>query len=85
MRTRGYGLGNLDCTVIAQEPRLAPYQEAMVTSLAKLLEVEEGRINLQVTSTDGLGSIGRGEGIAGLAVVLLLADAGLPDAGSGGH
>jgi 2C-methyl-D-erythritol 2,4-cyclodiphosphate synthase len=43
----------------------------MVTSLAELRGVEETRINVQVTSTDRMGSIGRGEGIAGLAVVLL--------------
>jgi 2-C-methyl-D-erythritol 2,4-cyclodiphosphate synthase len=75
---RGYRVGNLDCTVIAQEPRLAPHQAAMTESVAGLLDAELGRVNLQVTSTDRLGTIGRGEGIAGLAVVLLE-----PDEGSG--
>ncbi|MBW2231392.1 MAG: 2-C-methyl-D-erythritol 2,4-cyclodiphosphate synthase [Deltaproteobacteria bacterium] len=75
---RGYRVGNLDCTVIAQEPGLAPHQAAMTESVAGLLDAELGRVNLQVTSTDRLGTIGRGEGIAGLAVVLLE-----PDEGSG--
>jgi 2-C-methyl-D-erythritol 2,4-cyclodiphosphate synthase len=78
MTERGYRVGNLDCTVIAQEPRLAPHQAAMKESLAGLLGAEIGRINVQVTSTDRLGAFGRGEGIGGLAVVLLE-----PDEGSG--
>jgi 2-C-methyl-D-erythritol 2,4-cyclodiphosphate synthase len=71
METEGFSLGNLDATVIAQAPRLAPHQPAMRASLAKLLAAPEERINLKVTSTDGLGATGRGEGIAALAVVLL--------------
>ncbi len=71
MRERGYALGNLDATVIAQAPRLAPYQDEMRRTLARLLEADEARINLKVTSTDHLGALGRGEGMASLAVVLL--------------
>ena len=76
MRGAGYRVGNLDCTVIAQVPRLSPYQEAMEKRVAELLGCEASRINVKVTSTDHLGAIGRGEGIAALAVVLLEADAG---------
>jgi 2-C-methyl-D-erythritol 4-phosphate cytidylyltransferase/2-C-methyl-D-erythritol 2,4-cyclodiphosphate synthase len=71
MRQRGLSVGNLDATVIAQAPRLAPHQEKMRASLAGLLGVDEERVNLKVTSTDHLGALGRGEGIASLAVVLL--------------
>jgi 2-C-methyl-D-erythritol 2,4-cyclodiphosphate synthase len=71
MHERGYALANLDATVIAQAPRLAPYQEEMRTVLAQLLDADPGRINLKVTSTDHLGALGRGEGMASLAVVLL--------------
>ncbi|MGH0034764.1 MAG: 2-C-methyl-D-erythritol 2,4-cyclodiphosphate synthase [Myxococcota bacterium] len=71
MRERGYRLGNLDATVIAQAPRLAPHQPKMRAQLAALLGADEARVNLKVTSTDGLGAFGRGEGIAALAVVLL--------------
>jgi 2-C-methyl-D-erythritol 2,4-cyclodiphosphate synthase len=68
---RGFSVGNLDATVIAQEPRLAPHSEAMASRVATLLGVERGRVNVKVTSTDRLGAIGRGEGIAAEAVVLL--------------
>jgi len=71
VRERGFALGNLDSTVIAQAPRLAPYAGAMRERIAKLLESPAERINVKVTSTDQLGAIGRGEGIAALAVVLL--------------
>ena len=71
VRERGYALGNLDTTVIAQAPRLAPHQGAIRERIAKLLDAAPERVNVKVTSTDGLGAIGRGEGIAAFAVVLL--------------
>lgn len=71
-RERGYALGNLDATVIAEQPRLAPHQAAMRTRVAELLGAAEADVNLKLTSTDALGAIGRGEGIAALAVVLLV-------------
>jgi 2-C-methyl-D-erythritol 2,4-cyclodiphosphate synthase len=76
MRARGQRIGNLDCTLIAQAPRLAPFQSAMLARIEALLECGPGRVNLKVTSTDHLGAIGRGEGIAALCVVLLETDAG---------
>jgi 2-C-methyl-D-erythritol 2,4-cyclodiphosphate synthase len=76
VRARGLELGNLDATVIAEEPRLAPFRAAMEARLAALLGAERGRINVKVTSTDQLGAIGRGEGIAAQAVVLLRPAAG---------
>jgi 2-C-methyl-D-erythritol 2,4-cyclodiphosphate synthase len=71
MDRAGLVLGNLDATVIAQEPRLAPYREPMEKELARLLRAPEDRINVKLTSTDHLGALGRGEGIAAQAVVLL--------------
>ncbi len=73
VRERGFVLGNLDATLIAEAPRLAVHLPAMRRSVAGLLGAELGAVNLQVTSTDGLGAIGRGEGIAAQAVVLLRA------------
>jgi 2-C-methyl-D-erythritol 2,4-cyclodiphosphate synthase len=70
-RRRGYAVANLDTTVVAQEPRLAPHTEAMRERIAKLLEIAREQVNVKVTSTDGLGAIGRGEGIAAFAVLLL--------------
>jgi 2-C-methyl-D-erythritol 2,4-cyclodiphosphate synthase len=71
MRAAGFSLGNLDATIIAQLPRLAPYQAQMCGKLEALLGVAGGRINLKLTSTDHLGALGRGEGMAALATVLL--------------
>lgn len=71
MSEAGYAIGNVDATIVAQAPRLAPYQKAMHENLAGLLGVSPDRVNLKLTSTDHLGAIGRGEGIAGMAVVLL--------------
>jgi 2-C-methyl-D-erythritol 4-phosphate cytidylyltransferase/2-C-methyl-D-erythritol 2,4-cyclodiphosphate synthase len=65
-------IGNVDSTVIAQVPRLAPHRAAMAEQLAKLLDVPAARVNVKVTSTDHLGALGRGEGIAAQASVLLL-------------
>ncbi len=68
---RGLHLANLDATVVAQEPRLGPHRQAMERSLAARLGVDAACVNVKITSTDGLGAIGRGEGIAAQAVVLL--------------
>jgi len=71
MTDAGYRLANLDATLIAQVPRLAPHQASMQQAVAKLLDAPEDRVNLKLTSTDHLGAIGREEGIAALATVLL--------------
>lgn len=70
-REAGCRIGNCDATVIAQAPRLAPYQADMRKVLAELLGVPEAQVNVKITSTDALGAIGRGEGIAAQAIVLL--------------
>ncbi len=71
MRDGGWSLGNLDCTLIAQAPRLAPHQAAMEKTLASLLSTSDDRVNLKIKSNDGMGALGREEGMAALAVVLL--------------
>jgi 2-C-methyl-D-erythritol 2,4-cyclodiphosphate synthase len=71
MEAAGYRVANLDATLIAQAPRLAPHQAKMHETLAGLLGAPADRVNLKVTSTDHLGAIGREEGIAALATVLL--------------
>lgn len=71
MKRAGLRIGNVDATIIAQAPRLAPFQPRMHENLTALLGTDPERVNVKVTSTDRLGAIGRGEGIAGLAVVLL--------------
>ena len=67
----GYGVVNCDATIVAQEPRLAPFVPRMRDALAHVLEVEPDRISVKATTAEGLGSLGRAEGIAVHAVVLL--------------
>jgi 2-C-methyl-D-erythritol 2,4-cyclodiphosphate synthase len=71
MRAAGLRLAHLDSTIVAQEPRLAGFLEQMRGVIAAVLETGAERVNVKVTSPDGLGPIGRGEGIAAHAVVLL--------------
>jgi len=74
MRSAGYCVANLDATIIAQAPRLFPYQGDIEKNLVEILDSKADRINLKLTSTDRLGTIGRGEGIMSMAVVLLVPD-----------
>ena len=67
----GHVVANIDATVIAQAPTLAPYIPQMRELLAVSLGVDPGNVNVKATSTDHLGSIGRGEGIAAVAVALI--------------
>ena len=64
-------IANVDITIIAQQPKLAPYRDAMREKIAKLLDLPAGHVNIKATTTDHLGFIGRGEGICVLAVVLI--------------
>jgi 2-C-methyl-D-erythritol 2,4-cyclodiphosphate synthase len=67
----GYVLVNADCIVIGEEPRVAPYREAMRDRLAAALGVPRAQVNVRATTTDGLGFTGRREGLAAQAVALL--------------
>jgi len=69
--TRRYRIVNVDATIIAQAPRMAPYIDAMVANIAADLEVAPAAVNVKATTTEGLGFSGRGEGIAAQAVVLI--------------
>lgn len=68
---KGYRIGNIDVTVIAQKPKLSPYISQMRTNLAQTLTLSEEDINLKATTEEKLGFTGRGEGIAAHAVCLL--------------
>ncbi len=70
-RSRGYRVGNVDVTIHAEEPRLAPHIDAMRDNIAALLGVAADAANVKATRGEGLGPIGRAEGIAAQAVVLL--------------
>jgi 2-C-methyl-D-erythritol 2,4-cyclodiphosphate synthase len=71
---QGYHLGNLDATIIAQQPRMAPYIPQMVQVIANALNANATQVNIKATTTEKLGFTGRGEGIAAQAVVCLIKD-----------
>jgi 2-C-methyl-D-erythritol 2,4-cyclodiphosphate synthase len=67
-RDAGWVVGNLDCTVVAEAPRLAPHRAEMRDNLAAATGLDVGAVSVKATTTDRLGSIGRGEGVACWAV-----------------
>ena len=71
MRRKGFTLVNADVTVIAQEPKLAPYYSAIKKNVANQLKAAEKQINIKSTTTERLGWIGKGAGMAATAVILL--------------
>ena len=71
MQESNYRLGNMDITIIAQAPRLAPYIQEMQLKLSEDLNVSVTEVNIKATTTEGMGFTGRGEGIAVQAVVVL--------------
>ncbi|MHB1238181.1 MAG: 2-C-methyl-D-erythritol 2,4-cyclodiphosphate synthase [Gallionella sp.] len=74
VREHGYRVANVDATIIAQAPKMAPHIARMVENIAADLRVERSAVNVKATTTEMLGFAGRGEGIAAQAVVLLLAE-----------
>ncbi len=72
LRENGYRIGNIDATIIAQRPKLAPYRPEMVKNVAHALEIEENQVCIKATTEEGLGFTGRQEGIAAQAIALLL-------------
>ena len=71
MRSAGYRVVNIDTTVIAEEPRLHPHLHQMQDNLARSLKIDVGNISVKATSPEGLGALGRKEGIAAQAVALI--------------
>ncbi|MDK2798750.1 MAG: 2-C-methyl-D-erythritol 2,4-cyclodiphosphate synthase [Clostridiales bacterium] len=71
LKKRGYTVNNIDATIVAQKPKMAPYIEAMRTNIAETLTIDIQQINIKATTTEGLGFTGTGEGIAAYAVVLI--------------
>lgn len=71
VRATGYTILNVDCSVIAQEPRLASHLHEMAQKLSVAMKVNLGHVNVKATSPEGLGGLGRGEGIAAQAVALI--------------
>lgn len=71
LKEKGFSIGNVDVTVVAQRPKLAPYREEMRRRLSEAMELDISRISVKATTEEGLGFTGRGEGISAVAAVLL--------------
>ena len=68
---RGFKISNMDATLFAERPKIGPFREQMAQNLATITGIERHRVNIKATTTEGLGFIGRREGLAAAAVVLL--------------
>jgi 2-C-methyl-D-erythritol 2,4-cyclodiphosphate synthase len=71
LRAKGFSVVNLDAVVFAETPKLQPYREDIQEIMARAIGIDPQRINVKATTTEGLGHIGRGEGIAAMCIVLL--------------
>ena len=68
----GYKVNNIDATIAAQQPKIAPYIKDMNENIAQTLKIEDSQVNVKATTTEGLGFVGNKEGIAAYAIVSLL-------------
>jgi 2-C-methyl-D-erythritol 2,4-cyclodiphosphate synthase len=71
VKERGYAIENIDSTIIAQKPKMAPHIPTMVRNIAEALEVPQDKINVKATTEEGLGFTGSGEGISAQSICLL--------------
>ena len=69
--SKGFAISNVDSTIFAEAPKLFPYREAMQKNIAEAIQIEPSRVNVKSTTSEGLGMIGKGEGIAAMCIVLL--------------
>jgi len=72
MDNRGYMLGNADCTIIAQAPKMATHLSSMIDNFTRILDTDKANINVKATTEEGLGFTGAKEGISSQAIVLLV-------------
>ncbi len=68
---KGFTIMNLDSTIFADAPKLSPYRDAMQKNIARTIEIEQDRLNVKATTFEGLGMIGKGEGIGAMCVALI--------------
>ncbi|NLL30981.1 MAG: 2-C-methyl-D-erythritol 2,4-cyclodiphosphate synthase [Clostridiales bacterium] len=71
IKNKGYKVGNIDATIIAQKPKMLPYIENMRENIAKALEIDKDQINVKATTEEGLGFTGNGEGIKANSIAML--------------
>ena len=68
---KGFVIINIDTVIFAEAPKLSPYRQAMQTTLATAMKLEPRRINIKATTTEGLGTIGQGQGIGAMCIALI--------------
>ncbi|HEA68288.1 MAG TPA: 2-C-methyl-D-erythritol 2,4-cyclodiphosphate synthase [Desulfobacterales bacterium] len=71
IRSQGFVIENIDSTILAEAPKIAPYKEEMKKNIAHAVEIDMKRINIKATTTEGLGAFGKGEGIGAMSVALI--------------
>ncbi len=71
LAANNYTVGNIDAIIVAEQPKIAPYREEMITNIADALNIGEDRVNIKATTEEGLGFTGKGLGIASQAVALI--------------
>jgi len=77
IKEHGFSIGNIDCTIILQKPKVAPHVEQMKENICKVLGLEHGDLSLKATTNEKMGYIGEEQGIEAFAVALLYKDSGL--------
>ncbi|MEE8553642.1 MAG: 2-C-methyl-D-erythritol 2,4-cyclodiphosphate synthase [Desulfobacterales bacterium] len=68
---KGFSIMNLDSTIFADAPKLSPYRDAMQKNISRTIEIKQDRVNVKATTFEGLGMIGKGEGIGAMCVALI--------------
>ena len=68
---KGFTIMNLDSTIFADAPKISPYRDAMQKNISRTIEIEQNRVNVKATTFEGLGMIGKGEGIGAMCVALI--------------
>jgi 2-C-methyl-D-erythritol 2,4-cyclodiphosphate synthase len=71
VKEKGFRIGNIDVTLVAEQPKIASHMIQMQETIARTASLEKDRISIKATTTEGLGFVGKGEGIAAHAVVLV--------------
>lgn len=72
VKQKGYHIGNIDTTVICEQPKINPHRDKIQDNISKILQIKPEQISIKATTTEKLGFIGRLEGIAAMAIVLLM-------------
>lgn len=71
VKEKGFGVGNIDATMVAEKPKLSEYLSQMCANIAQTLGIDREKINIKATTSEGLGFVGKGEGISAHAVALV--------------